>query len=273
VRKYSEYPIEKLEIPWGNRTIPALLHLVPDRKKAPCILLICGMDTCKEIFPNPRAGLPAPNPFMKRGMHVLSIDGPGQGECYMRKIWVRPDNHKEAAKAAIDYLLTRPEVDGDKIGLYGISMGSYWAAHIAASDNRIKACATALGSFMINRHPIFEEASPRFRLTYKYMAGIEDDDDFDEMVAKMTVKGLGSKIRCPFLIQTGEFDAFFSEIAGPKEMWIMEDDFHSEAHRAFCHLPMTNMHADWLKDKLEGKYSRDLARRVLIPVNGVGPYS
>lgn len=188
VRTYSEYPIEKIEVPWGDKTLPALLHLVPDRRKAPCVLYVPGMDLSKEGFPN-TAGTLIVNPFMKRGLHVLSIDGPGQGECNLRGIKVYPDNHKEAAKAAIDYLLTRPEVDGDRIGLYGMSMGSYWASHIAGFDSRIKATVAVLGCFMMDTHPIFEEASPRFRLTYKYMAGIQDDDEFDRMVARMTLKG------------------------------------------------------------------------------------
>ncbi|MFC2042250.1 alpha/beta hydrolase family protein [Chloroflexota bacterium] len=282
VRKYSEYPIEKLEIPWGDKTIPALLHLVPDKKKAPCVIYIPGMDQTKEWFPN-QPGTMVYNPFAKRGMHVLSIDGPGQGECNLRKIRVRPDNHKEAAKAAIDYLMTRPEVDGNKIGLYGVSMGSYWGSHIAAFDNRIKATVTTLGCYMIDKHPIFEEASPRFRLTYRYMAGIEDDDKFDEeIVSKMTLKGVGANIKNPFLIWVGEFDplckmeeteAFFNEIAGPKEMWVMEDDFHMSYTRGTYNLPMAHIAADWLKDKLDSKFPRDLAKKTLIPLNGVGPYT
>ncbi|MFC1981365.1 alpha/beta hydrolase family protein, partial [Chloroflexota bacterium] len=240
-----------------------------------------GMDQSKEIFPN-TPGVLIVNPFMKRGMHVLAIDRPGQGECNLRKIRVYPDNHKEATKAAIDYLITRPEADGNKIGLYGISMGSYWGAHITAFDNRIKASVTAMACYMMERHPIFKEASPRFWLTYKYMAGIEDEDEFDKMVAKMTLKGVGKRIKNPFLVWTGEFDplnpleeaeAFFNDIAGPKEMWVMEDDFHPGLTRGFCNIPIANIAADWLKDKLEGKYPKDLARKVVIPLNGTGAYA
>ncbi|MFC1945453.1 alpha/beta hydrolase [Chloroflexota bacterium] len=284
VRKYSPHPIEKVEIPWGGKAaIPGLLHLIPDRRKAPCIIYIPGMDQCKEGFPNARGSLMQVNPFILRGMHAIAIDGPGQGESYMRQNWVRPDNHCETVKAVIDYLLTRPEIDGDKIGIFGMSMGSYWVAHAAAYDNRIKAAAGVMGTFFMDRRPIFEEASPRFRLTYKYMAGIEDDDEFDEVVVnKMTCRDLGSKIKVPFLIQAGEFDplnpleeadAFFEEIAGPKEMWVMEDDFHGAYPRGLCNIPLSYIHADWLKDKLEGKYPKDLAKRVLIPTHGMAQYT
>jgi dipeptidyl aminopeptidase/acylaminoacyl peptidase len=177
--------------------------------------------------------------------------------------------------------MTRPEVDGDKVAIYGRSMGSYWVSHIAAYDNRIKACAATMACFFMDRHAIFEEASPRFRLTYKYMAGIEDDDEFDEMVSRMTLRGVGQKIKCPTLVWTGEFDplspleeadAFFNEIAGPKEMWVFEDEFHGFNSRSLCNVPMDTIVADWIKDKLEGKYPQDMARRLMIPVNGMGPY-
>ncbi|MFC2001139.1 alpha/beta hydrolase family protein [Chloroflexota bacterium] len=283
VRKYVGHPVEKLEIPWGDKTVPALLHLVPDRKKAPCVLYIPGMDSSKEMFPTqPTSPVVNPNPFIQRGMHAMAIDLPGQGECNLRKIRANPSAHKEAAKAAIDYLMTRPEVDGNKIGLYGISMGSFWGSDIAGADNRIKATVTALGCYFVNKHTIFDETSPRFRLTFKYMAGIEDDDEFDEMTAKMTLKGVGKNIKNPFLIWIGEFDplcpleeaeAFFDEIAGPKEMWIMEDDFHAAFARGLDSIPMPHFAADWLKGKLEGKYPKDLARKVLIPLNGMGPYT
>lgn len=42
---------------------------------------------------------------------------------------------------AIDYLLTRPEVDPDRINITGTSGGGFQAAHIAALDERIKAAA------------------------------------------------------------------------------------------------------------------------------------
>ena len=53
----------------------------------------------------------------------------------------------------------------------------------------------------------------------------------------------------------------------------MEDDFHGGFKRGLCDLEMDEFAADWLKDKMEGKYPPDLARRVLIPTNGMGPYT
>ncbi len=57
---------------------------------------------------------------------------------------------------AVDYLLTRPEVDPERINITGTSGGGFQAAHIAALDRRIKVAApscyiTALPMRMYNR--------------------------------------------------------------------------------------------------------------------------
>ncbi len=57
---------------------------------------------------------------------------------------------------AVDYLLTRPDVDGERINITGTSGGGFQAAHIAALDQRIKVAApscyiTALPMRMFNR--------------------------------------------------------------------------------------------------------------------------
>jgi len=41
---------------------------------------------------------------------------------------------------AVDYLVSRPEVDGERLGTLGISMGSTMAWWLAALDERIKVC-------------------------------------------------------------------------------------------------------------------------------------
>ncbi|HSV30572.1 MAG TPA: acetylxylan esterase [Atribacteraceae bacterium] len=41
---------------------------------------------------------------------------------------------------ALDYLVSRPEVDGERVGTLGISMGSTMGWWISALDDRIKAC-------------------------------------------------------------------------------------------------------------------------------------
>lgn len=46
-------------------------------------------------------------------------------------------------REAVDYLLTRPEVDSERIGCIGLSIGGFRSAHLAGLDSRIKAAVVA----------------------------------------------------------------------------------------------------------------------------------
>lgn len=58
-------------------------------------------------------------------------------------------------RKSVDYLLTRKEVDKDRIGCCGLSLGGFRSAHLAALDPRIKCCSAAgwmptFGSLLFN---------------------------------------------------------------------------------------------------------------------------
>ncbi len=76
----------------------------------------------------------------RRGWNCLVFEGPGQWGALMTNpgLYFRPDYEKPVA-AVVDYLLTRSDVDKDKIALIGYSMGGYLAMR-GALDPRIKAC-------------------------------------------------------------------------------------------------------------------------------------
>jgi pimeloyl-ACP methyl ester carboxylesterase len=76
---------------------------------------------------------------LQRGYNVLAFDGPGQGEpLRVQHLPARPD-YEVPVRAAVDYLLTREEVDCKSIALMGTSMGGYYAARAAAFELRVKA--------------------------------------------------------------------------------------------------------------------------------------
>jgi dipeptidyl aminopeptidase/acylaminoacyl peptidase len=274
----SGAPVETVEIPWEGVSIQARFHTLPDRRRAPTILFIPGMDMTKEAAPNPLA-----NPFARRGMNVLAIDGPGQGISNLRKIRVDDSNYERAASACLDYLLTRAEVDPDRIGVCGISFGSHWGPRLAALDRRVKALATSHAVYG-NKRAIFEEASPRFKQMFMYMAGIHDEEAFDAMAERMTTAGYGARITCPSLMVTGEYDplchledavAFFEELAGPKEMWVFENEFHRVSGReGIAGMDIYPFLADWLLDALNGKVPpREGVIRIVQQHEGAGPYA
>ena len=244
----------RVEIQFENgRTIPGILQTVPGVDKAPCVLVVPGMDTIKEYMPSPYH-----NHFRRRGIATLSIDGPGQGESNVRETWVTLDNFERAGSAAIDFLEKTPGIDANRIGAYGWSMGSYWVPRIAAHDPRLKAIVGAMGVYG-QKDTIFKFSKPAYRANYMYMANIRDEAEFDAMAAQMTLMPLAEKIRCPTLLAMGEFDelcpledaeALFAALRCPKELWIYENETHTFGSR----LPDFYLSvADWMRDALDGQ--------------------
>jgi dienelactone hydrolase len=274
----ADYPIERVEIEWEGVQIQCNFHKVPGAKNLPTILSIPGMDQTKEAVPDP-----SNNIFIKRGMNVLCVDGPGQGMSNLRKIRVTADNHERATRACVDWLTRRPEVDPARIGVMGISMGSYWSNRLAALDPRVKAIASSAANYGTKK-AIFEEASPRFKQIFMYMAGIHDEAAFDKMAESMHLFGYGEKVKCYSLMVLGEYDplchleeglAYFEEVAGPKEIWILENENHvPRPSRNFGGMLADPLVADWLKDALTDKKPRDLNKAVFVhDRTGEGPYS
>jgi pimeloyl-ACP methyl ester carboxylesterase len=73
-----------------------------------------------------------------RGYNVLAVDLPGQG--------LNPDQGLTftarmgpAVQAVVDYAVSRPEVDPDRLALYGFSWGGHIAFKGAQGDSRLKA--------------------------------------------------------------------------------------------------------------------------------------
>jgi pimeloyl-ACP methyl ester carboxylesterase len=273
----APHPIERVEIPFEGNYLQGVLHLLPGRARAPTVLFIPGMDMTKEALLDP-----VHHPFTERGLNCLHIDGPGQGTSNIRKIRVTADNYRRAGAAAIDWLVKRPEVDAEKIGVSGFSFGSYWGMEIAAFDKRVQAIATAAACYGPKR-AIFEQASPRFKQVFMYMAGIHDEDAFDAMADKMTLDAAAPLVACPSLQVVGEYDplapldevlAVYEKVPRPRELWVVENDFHVPRNiENFGGTFFYGYLADWLHDALAGRKAADLDRIILVrQKDGPGPY-
>jgi pimeloyl-ACP methyl ester carboxylesterase len=276
----ADYPIERVEVEFDDgKTISCLLHLLPDRRKAPVVIYVPGMDQTKEVFPKAYHNI-----GLARGFHVLAMDGPGQGNSNIQKIRAVGDNYERAGAAVISYLMTRPEVDKDKIAIYGISMGSYWSLRLSSYDHRAAVVVSSVACFNPN-NTIFTQSSPRFKQMFMYMAGYEDEERFDEEVAKsMTVRGHLDKIKCPTLLVTGEFDPLcpledaieaYDDLKVPKEMWVFENQYHplwsiGNLGGMDCH----DYVFDWLQNFFDGTHKPTKEGSIsYIKENGDGPWS
>lgn len=251
----SDYPMEKVEIEFDRGRLFAVLHLPHGVANVPCVVFCPGLDMIKEDYPNVEN-----NAFVKRGMAVLSFDGPGHGETRLSgglrwQIEPQRDNYGPAATAIVDYLTRRPEIDSDHIGVFGISQGSYWAPIMASCEPRLKACACMMGSFYEQG---FDFGQPAFKENLMYMTGAETEDEVNAIIPNITVEGIEERIECPLLVLHGEMDELTPEEdarrfveratnAEPRELIIYENEFHplgGVSPQAF------NTVADWLHDRL-----------------------
>jgi pimeloyl-ACP methyl ester carboxylesterase len=128
-------PIEAIEIPFETGTLPGYFIKVDDSSTPRrTVIHTNGYDAnIQEMY---FAHAPA---AIRRGYNILLFDGPGQGRNLIRdNMPIRPD-WENVVRPVIDYALTRPEIDSNKIVLAGWSFGGFLAPRAAGFEHRIAA--------------------------------------------------------------------------------------------------------------------------------------
>ena len=257
VRELAPYRIEHVDIPWNGTTVSGNLHLAPAENPAPLVFFIPGCDVTKESWPNPSW-----NQALQRGLHVFSFDGPGQGESNLRGIRLTPDNYEQAASVALDYLLQRPEIDPQRIGIYGLSFGSFWALRFAAHEPRARAVVAPWATYS-DLYYLMTEESPRFKQLFAYLTQSATEAELDATTSRMTLSGLVDRIQCPTLLMSGEYDPrspledvyrLYDQITAPKELWVFADQHHHTSlvgggRRSLWEADVHGVACDWLRDR------------------------
>lgn len=213
----SYLSVEAVEVPFeGGKSLPAYFVKREGNPgvKWPTVVFFDGLDVTKEIqyFRVPD--------LAKRGMACLILDGPGNGESIRFRGMPARHDSEVAGAAAIDYLEKRGDVDKDRIAVMGVSLGGYFAPRAAAFEKRFKACV-AWGA-QYDYHAVWKS---RVETAFKtalsvpgehiiWFLGVNTMDEALKKLEPFTLKGVGGKIECPFLLTHGEADAQIStEIA------------------------------------------------------------
>jgi hypothetical protein len=123
-------PGERVAIPFGDHVMFGVLRRPAGNEPPPVLVMAPGLDSTKEELHAYE------EPFLARGMAILAIDGPGQGEAEY-KIPICGD-YERAGTAVVDWIETRRDLEANKIAIWGVSLGGYYAPRAAAYEKRPK---------------------------------------------------------------------------------------------------------------------------------------
>jgi dienelactone hydrolase len=188
-------PFERVEIPYEGHKLPALFW--PGRgkpgTKLPAVYNYGGADGILLRGEDGGAGQ-----YVRRGMSFIDVDGPGHGGTLRHnKLYAPPDSDR-VAKAVIDYLVTRADVDPNRIGLHGSSLGGYSGPRCATVEKRIKAVAVWSGAYNLV-DDIFDYYPP-IQDRLRWLMGAKDLKEAREKMKEFTLVGRADKIECPLLV-------------------------------------------------------------------------
>lgn len=246
-------PFEYLTVDYENSTLEGILYHANTGGKTPLVVMVLGGDATKEeyyFFGVPDA--------MERGMSVLVIDGPGQASSlFLKGIKGTPEYEKPVMKF-LDLMVTRDDIDSEKIAMVGRSFAGYLAPRVAAFDKRIKALVV-WGAF----YDLYDNLSKRKEAIgiFKDFMGITDDEELMNEAKKYTLKGVVGKISCPMLVMHGEADPqvpvsdaikTYDEATCPKEIRIFKLSEPGSGHCTHDNPTIAYpMVYDWLMSKLK----------------------
>ncbi len=239
-------PGRRVEVPFEATNLVGILRLPAGAGPHPVVLMIPGLDSAKEEFRSTE------QLFLDRGLATFSVDGPGQGEAEY-DLPIRPDWEVPGA-AFIDALTRMPEIDGERIGVWGVSLGGYYAPRVASGDARVRACIALAGPW--NFGSAWDGLNPLTRAAFRVRSRSADDEQARKRALELGLDGRASRIECPLLVVAGKRDRIVpwqdaqrlvDEVGGSAELIMLEHGNHGCMNVAPQHRPRS---ADWMAAQL-----------------------
>lgn len=259
----------RVEIPYAGQHIAGLYvkaeGLQPGQR-APLVVVMNGLDSTKEMLQKSVMG----TMFARRGLSALFIDQPGTGEA-LRLLGLPAVHNTEAwASPVVDWLVQHPEVDPQRIGALGVSLGGYYCPRAVAFEPRF-ACGAVWGANhdwrAVQQARLKREGEnpvPHYWKHVQWVFGAQDMDDFLAKAEHMHLNGVVEHIRVPFLVTHGENDrqiplkyahqTFEQLVNCPKKDLFIFDARTGGVEHSSLDNPNNagNQIADWLAEQLGG---------------------
>ena len=277
-------PVEPVEIPFEGTTLPGYFCQVDDSgRPRPTLIGTNGYDsTINELYLDFAA-------VLRRGYNLLLYDGPGQGRALIKQGLVMRPDWENVVKPVVDYALTRPEVDPERIALMGISLGGYLAPRAASGEHRLAACIadpglwdileaakarfTALPKDVREKFPnvdpevlepivehIQETPALRWAIVQRafWVHGVDSLSEYLQLAEDYSLKEVASQIRCPTLLTWAQSDPLswnaeqiYDRLTSQKELVRFYDAEGAGDHCEVKARPLFHQRAfDWLDETL-----------------------
>ncbi|HEX5495402.1 MAG TPA: alpha/beta hydrolase [Mycobacteriales bacterium] len=239
-------PGRRVEVPFDGARLVGVLRLPSGPGPHPAVLMIPGLDSTKEEFRSTE------RLFLDRGVATFSVDGPGQGEAEydlpIRGDWEVPGS------ALLDALAAQQDVDGERMAVWGVSLGGYYAPRVASGDSRVRACVALAGPYDFGA--CWDILPALTRDAFRVRSRSADDAGARRAAHALSLAGRTGAIECPLLVVTGRLDRLIpwehaqrlvEEAAGPSRLLLLDRGNHGCANLAAAHRPFT---ADWVAARL-----------------------
>jgi 2,6-dihydroxypseudooxynicotine hydrolase len=252
---FLDPPGRRVEIPFDGSRMVGILRLPahePGEAPLPVMIMIPGLDSAKEELRSTE------ELFLERGIATFSVDGPGQGEAEydlaIRGDWEVPGG------VIIDYLQAEPGIDPGRIGVWGVSLGGYYAPRVASGDGRVKACIALAGPYDFADN--WDNLPILTREAFRVRSKSPDMETARARAAELSMARRADRISCPLLAVMGRLDRLIpwlhaqrlvDEAGGPAELLLLEKGNHGCANLAPFHRYAT---ADWAAHHLGAQVSR-----------------
>ncbi|MGI3166343.1 alpha/beta hydrolase family protein [Pseudooceanicola sp. 200-1SW] len=201
--------VTRVEIPYGDKVISA--YYTPAQGvegPAPAVVYLNGLDSCKELL----YWSFLPHELAKRGIASLCVDQPGTGESLRLQDLPAHYDSEKWGTPIYEWLAARDDVDAERIGITGISLGGYYTPRVCANEPRYAAGAVwganhnwaEVQQKRLNREG--ENPVPHYWNHVMWVFGAKDMDEFLAKAEGFNLNGQMEKIRVPFLVTHGSKD-------------------------------------------------------------------
>ncbi|MFS8478648.1 MAG: alpha/beta fold hydrolase [Micromonosporaceae bacterium] len=239
-------PGRRVEIPYAGARLVGVLRLPTTPGPHPVVVMIPGLDSTKEEFRSTEAL------FLERGIGTFSVDGPGQGEAEY-DLPIQGDWEKPGA-AILDAVAAQEGVDAQRLAVWGVSLGGYYAPRVASGDARVRACVALAGPYDFG--DCWDQVPALTREAFRVRSKSAADDEARRVAHTLSLAGRTSSITCPLLVVTGKRDRLIpwqhaqrlaAEAAGPTTLLLLDEGNHGCMNVAAKHRYKT---ADWMAAQL-----------------------